>query len=83
MAARQDILRIYRLLLIEARNFNNYNYRVYAIRKVRECFRERMNEKDETKIMAFLKEAETSLVSLRRQTLLNNIYGTSKLVIES
>ncbi|CAB3980203.1 Hypothetical predicted protein [Paramuricea clavata] len=83
MAARSEVLRLYRSLLRESINFNNYNYRLYAIRKVRDCFREHKNETDPERIKSFITKGQQNLESLKRQTLLNNIYGTSKLVIES
>lgn len=74
---------MYRLFLRESNKFSSYNFRSYAIRKVRATFREHKDETDPERIKSFLTKAEQELESLKRQTLIDKIYGTSKLVIET
>ncbi|XP_028410116.1 LYR motif-containing protein 4-like [Dendronephthya gigantea] len=83
MAARKEVLHLYRLLLRESYNFTNYNYRLYALRKVRDCFRANKDETDPEKVRSFIIKAHQNLDSLKRQTSLNKMYGTFKLIIES
>ena len=47
--------------------FVTFASRLYAIRKVRDCFREHKNETDPERIINFITKAQTNLESLKRQ----------------
>ncbi|XP_036593611.1 LYR motif-containing protein 4 [Trichosurus vulpecula] len=82
-SSRAQVLDLYRVMLRESRKFTSYNYRTYAIRRIREAFRENKNVKDSAQIQMLVNKAKRNLDIIRRQTLINEMYSTDKLVIEN
>jgi hypothetical protein len=82
MAARSQILGLYKELLKEGRKFRSYNFREYAVRRIRDEFKENQNVADPSKIQSFISKGKQQLESLRRQTVINNLYYQQELVIE-
>ncbi|XP_060630756.1 LYR motif-containing protein 4 [Anolis sagrei] len=81
-ARRAQALRLYRALLRESQAFAAYGYRTYAIRRIKDAFRENKNISDSTEIEALLNKAKTNLEIIRRQVLVGQLYTAEKLVIE-
>lgn len=81
MADKSQILRLYKELLRESGNFKSYYYKNYFTRKVRSQFREHL-EADEDSSIKLLKKSEDMLAMLKRQTMITNAFGESRLVIE-
>lgn len=81
MTGKQQILRVYKELLRESANFKSYYYRNYFTRKIKSQFRQHISA-DEEKSKELLTKSEKMLDLLKRQTLISNLYGDSKLVIE-
>ncbi|NXU46963.1 LYRM4 protein, partial [Drymodes brunneopygia] len=69
-SSRAQVLRLYRALLRESQRFSGYNYRTYAIRRIREAFRENKNIEDSEKIEELLNKAKENLEVIRRQVCL-------------
>ncbi|XP_014234184.1 LYR motif-containing protein 4 [Trichogramma pretiosum] len=82
MASRKVVLNLYRDLLKESKKWASYNYREYALRKIRHEFRQNKALEDSTKINEFYNKGLESLEMLKRQVLIGNLYKTDKLVIE-
>ncbi|KAM6298886.1 LYR motif-containing protein 4 [Aegotheles albertisi] len=82
-SGRAQVLRLYRALLRESQRFGSYNYRTYAIRRIRDAFRENRNIKDSEKIEELVNKAKANLEIVRRQVTIGQLYSTQKLVIES
>ena len=82
-SGKSIVLSLYRNILREGQKFPNYNFREYAKRRTRYSFRLHMNETDETKIQQLIQIGQRELGTLRRQTLIGQLYGVDKLVIES
>ncbi|XP_061202560.1 LYR motif-containing protein 4 isoform X3 [Pezoporus occidentalis] len=82
-SSRAQVLRLYRALLRESQRFSSYNYRTYAIRRIRDAFRENKNIKDSGKIEELLNKAKANLEVIHRQVTIGQLYSTQKLVIES
>ncbi|XP_069709704.1 LYR motif-containing protein 4 isoform X1 [Phaenicophaeus curvirostris] len=80
---RAQVLRLYRALLRESQRFGAYNYRMYAIRRIRDAFRENKNIKDSEKIEELVNKAKANLEIIHRQVTIGQLYSTQKLVIES
>ncbi|XP_029817271.1 LOW QUALITY PROTEIN: LYR motif-containing protein 4 [Manacus vitellinus] len=78
-----QVLRLYRALLRESQRFSGYNYRTYAIRRIRDAFRENKNIKDSEKVEELVNKAKANLEVIRRQVTIGQLYSTQKLVIES
>ncbi|XP_062473822.1 LYR motif-containing protein 4 isoform X1 [Pezoporus occidentalis] len=66
-SSRAQVLRLYRALLRESQRFSSYNYRTYAIRRIRDAFRENKNIKDSGKIEELLNKAKANLEVIHRQ----------------
>ncbi|XP_037237649.1 LYR motif-containing protein 4 isoform X4 [Falco rusticolus] len=66
-SSRAQVLRLYRALLRESQRFSGYNYRMYAIRRIRDAFKENKNIKDSEKIEELVKKAKANLEVIHRQ----------------
>ncbi|KAJ7338501.1 hypothetical protein JRQ81_012403 [Phrynocephalus forsythii] len=82
-AARRDqVLRLYRALLRESQGFSAYGYRTYAIRRIRDAFRENKYIKDSAEIETLVNKAKANLEIIRRQVTIGQLYSTERLIIE-
>ncbi|XP_011500138.1 PREDICTED: LYR motif-containing protein 4 [Ceratosolen solmsi marchali] len=83
MACGQNsMLKLYRNLLRESKKWCNYNYREFALRKIRHEFRKNKIIEDPTKIQDCYVKGLQSLETIKRQVIIGNLYKTNKLVIE-
>ncbi|XP_068959649.1 LYR motif-containing protein 4 isoform X2 [Petaurus breviceps papuanus] len=82
-SSRAQVLDLYRVMLRESSKFTSYNYRTYAIRRIREAFRENKNVKDPAQIQMLVNKAKRNLEIIRRQTHISEMYSADKLVIEN
>uniref|UniRef100_A0A803SZ02 Complex 1 LYR protein domain-containing protein n=1 Tax=Anolis carolinensis TaxID=28377 RepID=A0A803SZ02_ANOCA len=62
-----DVMRLYWPLLKKSQNFAVYGYRTYAIRRIKDAFRENKNINDSTEIETLLNKAKTNLKIICRQ----------------
>nr|XP_009676364.1 PREDICTED: LYR motif-containing protein 4 [Struthio camelus australis] len=66
------------------RKSKNSNWdQTYAIRRIRDAFRENKNIKDSEKIEELVNKAKANLEIIHRQVTIGQLYSTQKLVIES
>jgi len=79
---RSIVLSLYRQLLRESSKFDSYNFRSYALRRVRDAFRANVQVQDPKIINGLIKEAQSNLELIRRQVILGKLYQANKLVIE-
>lgn len=61
MSTRQQVLSLYHQMMREAQHFNAYNYRDYALRRIRDGFKLNSKEADTTKIAEFISRARSDL----------------------
>ena len=80
-ASRRTVLTLYRNLLREGGKFQNYNFRNYALRKIRVSFQQNKQETDATKIREFILCAEENLEIVRRQAIIGNLYSDNPTVV--
>ncbi|XP_054492969.2 LYR motif-containing protein 4 isoform X3 [Agelaius phoeniceus] len=66
-SSRAQVLRLYRALLRESQRFSCYGYRTYAIRRIKDAFRENKNITDSEKIEELLNKAKVNLQVIQRQ----------------
>ncbi|XP_048031272.1 LYR motif-containing protein 4 isoform X1 [Megalobrama amblycephala] len=67
-SGREHVLSLYRLLLKESKKFPSYNYRTYALRRVRDAFRENRTVEDPKVVEELLNRARESLAIIQRQS---------------
>ncbi|XP_050740431.1 LYR motif-containing protein 4-like [Eriocheir sinensis] len=79
---RREVLSLYKALLRESEKFTSYNYREYALRRVRDGFRKARNLTDEADQKRELEVAKESLEVIKRQVVIGNLYRSPTLVIE-
>lgn len=77
-----QVQKIYNQLLKEAERFPQYNYRMYALRKIRDEFAN-CDAATEDKIPSILEKASAELERLKRMTTIASLYSQHKLVIET
>lgn len=75
------VRQLYRQLLREAERFPQYNYRQYALRRIRDEF-ERRKDLEADKIPELLTKGREELERLKRMTTVASLYAHDKLVIE-
>uniref|UniRef100_A0A2A4J4W8 Complex 1 LYR protein domain-containing protein n=1 Tax=Heliothis virescens TaxID=7102 RepID=A0A2A4J4W8_HELVI len=80
---KQQILSMYRLLLRESDKFPNYNFRSYALRRVKDAFRDNKTITDPKLIKKQYDFGMENLAIIKRQVLVGDLYKTEKLVIEN
>lgn len=83
MASKSKVLFLYRRLLKEGRQFDNYNYRNYAVRRIKDAFRENRNLSDAGQIDAWVKKGEENLEILKRQVTIGRMYQSPTVAIEN
>ncbi|XP_047667612.1 LYR motif-containing protein 4 isoform X1 [Tachysurus fulvidraco] len=66
--SRTQVLALYRMLLKESNKFPSYNYRTYALRRVRETFRDNRNVEDPKVLEQLLSKAWDNLAIIQRQS---------------
>eukprot|EP00591_Stephanopyxis_turris_P012100 CAMPEP_0195529974 /NCGR_PEP_ID=MMETSP0794_2-20130614/32661_1 /TAXON_ID=515487 /ORGANISM="Stephanopyxis turris, Strain CCMP 815" /LENGTH=80 /DNA_ID=CAMNT_0040661365 /DNA_START=95 /DNA_END=337 /DNA_ORIENTATION=+ len=74
-------LPLFRSLLRNAKQLNDYNFRVYAIRRVKTGFRANQNLQGNEADSAFRKGTE-QLEVLKRQVTMGNMYPSARSVME-
>ena len=80
--SRRSVLTLYRSLLREGGKFQNYNFRQYTLRKIRDSFHQRKHETDTTKITEFIACAEEGLELVRRQVAIGKLYSDEPIAVE-
>ncbi|KAK3551016.1 hypothetical protein QTP70_011429 [Hemibagrus guttatus] len=65
--SRTQVLSLYRMLLRESNKVPSYNYRTYALRRVRDAFRENQNVEDPKVLEQLLNKAHDNLAIIQRQ----------------
>uniref|UniRef100_A0A8C5W2S5 LYR motif containing 4 n=1 Tax=Microcebus murinus TaxID=30608 RepID=A0A8C5W2S5_MICMU len=66
-SSRAQVLDLYRAMLRESKHFSAYNYRTYAVRRIRDAFRENKNVRDPVEIQTLVNKAKRDLGIIRRQ----------------
>ncbi|XP_073687242.1 LYR motif-containing protein 4 [Garra rufa] len=81
-SGREHVLSLYRLLLKESKKFPSYNYRTYALRRVRDAFRENRTVQDPKIVEELLNRARDSLALIQRQVSIGKMFEIQKTVVE-
>ncbi|XP_077100259.1 LYR motif-containing protein 4 [Siphateles boraxobius] len=81
-SGREHVLSLYRMLLKESKKFPSYNYRTYALRRVRDAFRESRTVGDPRVVEELLNKARDSLAIIQRQVSIGQMFEIQKTVME-
>ncbi|XP_049604703.1 LYR motif-containing protein 4 [Syngnathus scovelli] len=81
--ARAQVISLYRMLLRESFKFPSYNYRKYAVRRVRDAFRVNKNVNEPKLVESLMLEARQSLAMIQRQVAVGTMFQAQKTVVES
>ncbi|KAK9479107.1 complex 1 protein-domain-containing protein [Lipomyces japonicus] len=79
----QAVVPLYRSLLRMSKNFGSYNFREYALRRVRDGFQAHRAEKDLAVIEQLVLDGKAQLELLQRQTTISKMYEFNKTVVET
>ncbi|XP_071864861.1 LYR motif-containing protein bcn92 [Bombus fervidus] len=82
-SSRKVILSLYRNLIRESKKWNSYNYRLYALRKIRHEFKQNKTIQDKEEINKCYNRGLESLQIIKRQVTIGNLYSTRPLIIET
>lgn len=74
---------LYRAMLRQAIKFGGYNFRYYAIRRVRDGFEANRSLADPSEIQDALSKGRETLAMLHRQSTISQMYTVPDLVVES
>ncbi|KAG7273893.1 hypothetical protein CRUP_025954 [Coryphaenoides rupestris] len=82
-SSRRQVVAMFRLLIKECRRFPSYNFRKYALRRVRDGFRENQHVDNPKKLDELLTGATESLALIKRQVMVGKMYDThTKTIVE-
>ncbi|KAF7272686.1 hypothetical protein GWI33_014550 [Rhynchophorus ferrugineus] len=83
MSTRNQVLKLYKMLLRESEKFESYNFRSYAVRRVKDAFRENQNLGNGDALKEKISEGHKNLEIIKRQVLISQMYKTDRLIIEN
>ena len=72
---------LYRQLLKDANKFPAYMYRTYAMRRIRDGFRQNQHIKDPQEVSKLMTAARESLGVIQRQVVIGRMYSTNQSTI--
>ena len=77
------VLSLYKLMVRESFKFVDFNYRNYALRRVKHGFRQCAKETDQVKVDEQIRYAKENLEIIKRQTRIGHLFGLDqKLSVE-
>uniref|UniRef100_UPI0037E86128 LYR motif-containing protein 4 n=1 Tax=Semicossyphus pulcher TaxID=241346 RepID=UPI0037E86128 len=81
-STRAQVISLYRMMLTESKKFPSYNYRTYALRRVRDAFRANRKIKDPETVQRLMVEGQQTLALIQRQVAIGKMFETQKTVVE-
>ena len=79
---RSQVLSLYKQFVKNAKQFNDYNFREYFLRRARFDFKQNAAIQDPARLAAIYAEAQRNLGVLKRQSVISQMYTFDKLVVE-
>lgn len=70
-------------MLIESKKFPSYNYRTYALRRVRDAFRANKKVEDPKTVERLMLEGQQTLALIQRQVSIGKMFETQRIVVEN
>ncbi|KAL6097464.1 LYR motif-containing protein 4 [Pungitius pungitius] len=81
-SVRSQVISLYRMMLTESKKFPSYNYRTYALRRVRDAFRANGTLEDPRAVERLVVEGQQTLALIKRQVSIGTMYATQKSVVD-
>uniref|UniRef100_A0A1A8S685 Complex 1 LYR protein domain-containing protein n=3 Tax=Nothobranchius TaxID=28779 RepID=A0A1A8S685_9TELE len=81
-STRSQAISLYRMMLRESKKFPSYNYRTYALRRVRDAFRANCREEDPKAVQLLMEDGQKMLALIKRQVSIGRMYEAQKTVVE-
>uniref|UniRef100_A0A8C4H9B7 LYR motif containing 4 n=1 Tax=Dicentrarchus labrax TaxID=13489 RepID=A0A8C4H9B7_DICLA len=81
-SARAQVISLYRSMLSASKKFPSYNYRTYALRRVRDAFRANRNIEDPKTVARLMTEGQQTLALIQRQVTIGKMFESQKIVVE-
>ncbi|XP_069368482.1 LYR motif-containing protein 4 [Paralichthys olivaceus] len=81
-STRAQVISLYRTMLRESSKFPSYNYRTYALRRVRDAFRANRKVDDPKTVARLMEEGQRTVAVIQRQVSVGKMYETQKMVLE-
>uniref|UniRef100_A0A8C5CLP3 Complex 1 LYR protein domain-containing protein n=1 Tax=Gadus morhua TaxID=8049 RepID=A0A8C5CLP3_GADMO len=74
MATKTQVLSLYRMLLRESKQFPSYNYRTYALQRIKDAFRANRRIEDPKMVAKLAEEGHKTLALIKRQVKLRHTH---------
>ncbi|TDG97548.1 hypothetical protein EPR50_G00227740 [Perca flavescens] len=81
-STRAQAISLYKMMLTESKKFPSYNYRTYALRRVRDAFRANRKVEDPKTVERLMEEGHQTLALIQRQVTVGKMFSTQKNVVE-
>ncbi|SMN19953.1 similar to Saccharomyces cerevisiae YER048W-A ISD11 Protein required for mitochondrial iron-sulfur cluster biosynthesis [Maudiozyma saulgeensis] len=79
---RLQVLALYKQFIKNSKQFNNYNFREYFLRRSRDSFKQNMALQKPEEVSRAYSDAKEELGILKRQAVISQMYTFDKLVVE-
>ncbi|XP_051985051.1 LYR motif-containing protein 4-like [Xyrauchen texanus] len=80
--SRAQVISLYRMLMKESKKFPSYNYRTYALRRVKDGFRENLQVDNPKTLDMLINHARETLAIIKRQATIGQLYSAQKTIVE-
>ncbi|KAM4543607.1 LYR motif-containing protein 4 [Fundulus diaphanus] len=81
-SSRSQVISLYKAMVKASSRFPSYNYRTYALRRVRDAFRANGKVEDPKAVEKLVEEGEQMLALIQRQVSIGQMYGAQRTVVE-
>uniref|UniRef100_A0A3B3U5Z7 Complex 1 LYR protein domain-containing protein n=1 Tax=Poecilia latipinna TaxID=48699 RepID=A0A3B3U5Z7_9TELE len=81
-STRSQVISLYKMMLKESSRFPSYNYRTYALRRVRDAFRANREVEDPKAVERLMDEGEQMLALIQRQVIVGFMQSVWVLTVE-
>ncbi|CAL8322898.1 unnamed protein product [Arctogadus glacialis] len=82
-SSRTQVIALYRMLIKESSKFPSYNFRNYALRRIKDGFRENKHVDNPKSMDQLLTRARESLALIKRQVTVGQMYSSQRTIVEA
>ncbi|NP_001291137.1 LYR motif-containing protein 4 [Esox lucius] len=80
--SKTQVILLYKMLIKECKKLPSYNYRTYALRRVKDGFRENLHDDNPKSLDRLLNQARESLAVIKRQASIGQMYSAQRTIVE-